>query len=163
MNVSDVYTRGVVATLRSSNLHDAAILMRDFHVGSLIVTDDDPLAGRAVGIVTDRDIVVQALASGADPNEMLVTAVMTPQVEGIAETADRHKALHKMRSLGVRRLAVRGTGGAVVGILAFDDVVDALAVEVGRIADVIRTEREHEVEDVEEIGTAQDTIGMGSA
>src|SRR5574338_560298 len=129
MNVARIYTRSVVAVPRSHTLQQAAILMRDFHVGALLVTEDAPNTDQAIGIVTDRDLVVQALAEGAMPDELRIDQAMTT-----------------MRDAGVRRLAVTGEGGAVVGILSLDDVIDALSIELENVAGVIRSERGHELE-----------------
>ncbi|MGZ5092141.1 MAG: CBS domain-containing protein [Burkholderiales bacterium] len=129
MNVSRVYTRDVIAIPRSTSLKEAARLMCAHHVGSLVITDDPPLDRRALGIITDRDLVVQAVAAGADPNETAVAGVMTPQLARVAESADAHRALEKMAELGIRRLAVTRDSGEIVGILSFDDLVDGFAVE----------------------------------
>jgi len=144
MNVSRVYTRDVIAIPRSTSLKEAARLMCAHHVGSLVVTDDPPLDRRALGIVTDRDLVVQAVAAGADPNETAVADVMTPELARVSESADAHRALEKMAELGIRRLAVTRDSGEIVGILSFDDLVDGFAVEIADLARIIRQERSRE-------------------
>ena len=144
MNVSRIYTRDVIAIPRSTSLRDAARLMSAHHVGSLIVTDDPPLERRALGIVTDRDLVVQAAAAGADPNETPVADVMTPELARVAESADAHRALERMAELGIRRLAVTRDSGEIVGVLSFDDLVDGFAVEIADLARIIRQERSRE-------------------
>ncbi|MBI4206361.1 MAG: CBS domain-containing protein [Betaproteobacteria bacterium] len=121
--------------------------MRQYHVGALLVTEDEPDTDRAIGIVTDRDLVVQAIAEGIGPEALTVDEVMTPEIAGVAESADAHEAMVTMRELGVRRLAVTGEGGALIGILSFDDIVDALSVEMSSLAGVIRSERGREVDE----------------
>jgi CBS domain-containing protein len=123
---------------------EAARLMAAHHVGCLLVTDDPPRDARALGIVTDRDFVVQAVAAGADPKETAVEAVMTPQLARIAENADAHRALEKMAELGIRRLAVTRDSGEIVGVLSFDDLVDGFAVEMADLARIVRQERSRE-------------------
>lgn len=147
MNVARIYTRSVVSVPRSSSLQQAAVLMRQYHVGALLVTEDEPDTDRAIGIVTDRDLVVQAMAEGIGPEALTVDEVMTPEIAGVAESADAHEAMVTMRELGVRRLAVTGEGGALIGILSFDDIVDALSVEMSSLAGVIRSERGREVDE----------------
>ena len=144
MNVSRVYTRDVIAIPQSTSLKDAARLMGAHHVGCLVVTDDPPLEHRAVGIVTDRDLVVQAVAAGADPNETAVADMMTPQLARISESSDAHRALERMAELGIRRLAVTRDSGEIVGVLSFDDLVDGFAVEIADLARIIRQERSRE-------------------
>jgi len=147
VNVARIYTRSVVSVPRSSSLQQAAVLMRQYHVGALLVTEDEPDTDRAIGIVTDRDLVVQAMAEGIGPEALTVDEVMTPEIAGVAESADAHEAMVTMRELGVRRLAVTGEGGALIGILSFDDIVDALSVEMSSLAGVIRSERGREVDE----------------
>ncbi len=144
MKVARIYTRNVVSAARSSTLQEAALLMRDRHVGSLLVSEDEPSGDHAIGIVTDRDMAVLAVAEGFDPQETTLSDIMTPEIAAISRDADAHEAMAVMRKFGVRRLAVTGEDGSIVGVLSLDDVVDALAVELGALADVIRSERDRE-------------------
>jgi len=146
VNVARMCTRSVVSVPRSSTLQQTAELMRRYHVGALLVTEDEPNTDHAIGIVTDRDLVVQAVAEGVDPQDATVDEVMTPEITGVSELADAHEAMVVMREAGVRRLAVTGEGGALVGILSFDDIVDALSIELENLAGVIRSERGKEID-----------------
>lgn len=145
MNVSRIYTRSLIAAQRSNSLQKAAALMRTHHVGALLVTDDEPNSDRAIGIVTDRDLVVQVIADGIAPEKRTIGEVMTPGISTISETSDVHEAIEVMRSDGIRRLAVADEHGTLLGVLSFDDVIDAIAVELSGLADSIRSEREREI------------------
>src|SRR5688572_14252983 len=114
MNIERLYTRKVSTVPQSTTLQAAAELMRDRHIGCLLVTERAPLDHRAIGIVTDRDIVVHAVASGADPVETTIAEVMTSKIARVAHDGDAHDALATMATLGVRRLAVTGDDGAIV-------------------------------------------------
>jgi CBS domain-containing protein len=144
MNVSRIYTRDVIAVPRSTSLKEAARLMAVHHVGSLIVTDDPPAERRALGIITDRDLVVQSMAAGLDCNQTHVGLVMTPELARIGESADAHRALERMAELGIRRLAVTRESGEIVGVLSFDDLVDGFAAEIAVLARIIRQEHTRE-------------------
>jgi CBS domain-containing protein len=144
MKVARIYTRNVISAPRSSTLQEAALIMRDRHVGSLLVTEDEPTADHAIGIVTDRDMAVLAVAEGCDPQNATLADIMTPRIAAIGRDADVHDAMAVMRRHGVRRLAVTGEDGSIVGVLSLDDVIDALAVELSGLADVIRSERGRE-------------------
>ena len=146
MNVSRIYTRSLVAAQRSNSLQMAAALMRRHHVGALLVTDDEPNSDRAIGIITDRDLVVQVIADGISPEKRTIGEVMTPGISTISETSDVHEAIEVMRSDGIRRLAVADEDGTLLGVLSFDDVIDAIAVELSGLADSIRSEREREID-----------------
>ncbi|MGZ5228204.1 MAG: CBS domain-containing protein, partial [Burkholderiales bacterium] len=98
----------------------------------------------AIGIVTDRDLVVQAVAAGADPKETTVAEVMTSQLARVYESADVHRALDTMARYGIRRLAVTADNGEIVGVLSFDDIVDGLAIEMSDLARIVRQERRRE-------------------
>jgi CBS domain-containing protein len=144
MRVERIYTRNVVGAPRSTSLATAAELMRSRHVGSLLVTDDPPEDGRALGILTDRDIVVQAVAEGLDTRGLTVGDVMSPGISYIPEKADLHEALEIMRRSGVRRLVVTHDGGKVAGFLSMDDVIDGLAADMASLAGIVKTERDRE-------------------
>jgi CBS domain-containing protein len=145
MNVSRIYTRSLVASQRSNSLQQAAALMRLHHVGALLVTDDEPNSGRAIGIITDRDLVVQVIADGICPEKRTVGEVMTQGISTISEASDVHEAIEVMRSDGIRGLAVADKDGMLLGVLSFDDIIDAIAVELSDLAGLIRSEREREI------------------
>lgn len=144
MNVDRIYSRNIVSAPRSSSLGEAAALMRQHHVGALLITDDSLNENQVLGFVTDRDLVLQGLAEGVGPEDAAVGDVMTPNIASIASNADIHKAMEMMREHGIRRLAVSDSQ-QLVGVLSMDDIVDALAVETGSLAGILRTEREREV------------------
>ena len=146
MNVDRIYSRNMVRTARSSSLKQAAALMRDHHVGALVVTEDGSGGEREMlGIVTDRDIVLHAVAEGIAPAEAAVGDIMTRAFATVPKTADLHEALEAMRGSGVRRLGVTEADGSLAGIVSLDDVIDALAVELEGLSGVIRSEREREI------------------
>ncbi len=151
MRVDRVYTRKIVGTTRSTSLAEAAELMRTHHVGALLVTNDPPDESTAVGFVTDRDVVVQAVAKGLDPRDLSVGNVMTPVVGTISEKADLHEALELMRGAGVRRLVVTHGGGQVVGILSLDDVIDGIAADMSSLTALVKTEVERERDMMDEM------------
>ncbi|OIQ79175.1 hypoxic response protein 1 [mine drainage metagenome] len=143
MKVQDVYTRGAVHIPQSRNPQEAAVQMRDQHVGALVVTDgmvDD----RLIGIVTDRDIVLKATALGASPLDTLVAEVMTAGAITIDEDAELSDAMQAMFSHGVRRLAVTDGAAGVVGILSLDDVIDALGRDWALLTRILRSEQQRE-------------------
>ena len=133
MTIGAICTRKVITVDREIDIPVAARVMRDNHIGYLVVTDARSGGSVPIGVITDRDIVVKVLAMDVDPHTLTVGDVMTPQPliaandDGIGET------LRRMRQLGVRRVPVVGPGGRVSGVLSIDDVVDHL---VGQLSDV---------------------------
>jgi CBS domain-containing protein len=140
MKIERLYSRNVVTAPRSASLGEAAQLMRRFHVGSIVVIDESSDARRAVGIVTDRDLVLQAMANGIGPGDGAVGEVMHEGLVSIPSGADVFEAIEAMRANGVRRLAVSGPDGALTGVLSLDDVIAGLGVELGSLTNVLGSE-----------------------
>jgi CBS domain-containing protein len=134
MKVERVYTRKVLATTRSASIAEAAAAMRRYRVGALLVMDDSGVAGKPVGIVTDRDLALEGFAAETS----MVGGAMTPVVATISEKSDIHEALETMRAHGVRRLVVTDIAGGVCGILSIDDIVDGLAIDMAAAAAVLK-------------------------
>ena len=143
MKVKDIYTRGTVHIPRSRTLQEAAIQMRDQHIGALIVTDG-AMNDHIAGVVTDRDMVVRAIAKGASPVVTMVGDVMTDGVMTVPQTTDVSDAMQTMFSHGIRRLAVTDHDGGVVGVLSLDDVIQAMSRELSQLASIVRSEQQRE-------------------
>lgn len=143
MNTSDILQRNVVTVRPSDELLWAARLMREKHVGYLVVVEPALLDGtvRPVGVLTDRDIVVTVIAREIDPRSLRVQDVMTskPVVAGADESLAT--ALREMQRIGVRRLPVIGEHGELVGVMSLDDVVATLAAQLHEVAGSIRSEQ----------------------
>jgi CBS domain-containing protein len=131
-----------VATIRASDgIVDAAARMREEHVGDLVVTERRGNVEAPIGILTDRDIVVAVVAKGVTPQDITVGDAMTRDALTIRDTDEIETALREMRRFGVRRTPVVGSRGELVGVLSLDDVIQHFAVQLGRMADVIRIEQ----------------------
>jgi CBS domain-containing protein len=143
MNVGNICKRLVVTIRPTEELTTAAELMRERHVGYLIVTQTEFTSGleKVVGVLTDRDIVVSVLARNTDPRTFRVGDVMTADPVVVTEAESIAKALEKMRRMGIRRLPVVGTRNELVGVLSLDDVIDVLAKELQDVAGLIRNEQ----------------------
>jgi len=136
-----------VATIRADqSVVDAATLMRQEHVGNLIIVESRRGASVPVGILTDRDIVVSVVAKRVAPDSVTVGDAMTRDLLTVRDDASLEFALHEMRRRGVRRVpVVRAASGDLVGIVAADDIIQHLAVQLGRLADLIRLEQRAEL------------------
>jgi CBS domain-containing protein len=140
VKVERVYTRDFVATPRTASLEEAARAMREFHVGTLVVVDSSNGNREVVGIVTDRDLVVRALAEGLDARRTRVEKIMAPVVASVPEDAELDEALGRMRAAGVRRLLVTKADGEPAGIVSLDDAVDGLVAELASLAGLMKNE-----------------------
>ncbi len=144
MRVGDCSTSKVVVARRSTSIGEAARLMREYHIGALIVTGDDKQDVMPVGIVTDRDLVIEILAKEIDPSELTVGDVMSPDLTVAQESDDLFQTLDRMREQGVRRVPVINDRGQLAGILSVDDVLALLASAISRVPQLMRTERNNE-------------------
>lgn len=144
MTVGEICTRRVVIGSRETSIYEAAQLMREYHAGDLVVTDGIHGSRTPVGIVTDRDIVVEVLAEGLNPAGLTVGDIMNASLVTVNEGEGVFGALRQMRSEGVRRAPIVDKTGALVGIVSLDDLLELIAEELGDLVSLIREERKKE-------------------
>jgi CBS domain-containing protein len=136
MNAGEICNREVVFAYRDTSLVEAARLMREHHVGSLVVVVEHGAERVPVGILTDRDIVVAAVAEEGDVRKLSVADVMSAGLFVVREQDGLAEVLRAMREHGVRRVPVVTPSGALAGIIAIDDLLELVAEELG---DFVRT------------------------
>ncbi|HEY8037465.1 MAG TPA: CBS domain-containing protein [Methylobacter sp.] len=144
MPISEFCNRDVVFATREMSLPEAAQLMREYHVGDLVVVDELDGKRMPVGIVTDRDIVVEIIAQSLDLTEFSVGDIMGPQLVSVQEKEGVFETIRLMRSKGIRRIPVVNQEKGLVGIVTADDMLDILAEEITELAKVAPREQEHE-------------------
>ncbi|HEU4601919.1 MAG TPA: CBS domain-containing protein [Steroidobacteraceae bacterium] len=143
MKLQDVCALDVACCTRDTTITTAAKLMREQHVGDLIVIEG--YSERSpIGIVTDRDIVVEVLATGRDPSTTTVGDIMNSNVVVADESEDVSVALERMKMHGVRRLPIVGHEENITGVVSLDDLVKVHAQEAAALADVITKEQNRE-------------------
>jgi len=116
--VADVMTRKVVYLPGDTMLDEAAQAMRDQGIGDVVVTNGPTMSG----MVTDRDIVVRAIAEGLPPQSTTLASIATLELIMVEQSATVDEAVQAMRERGVRRLLVCDADRKVVGILSLSDV-----------------------------------------
>ena len=135
--VADVMSGRPRAVTPETPLTEVAQMMEAEDVGSLPVVDND----RLVGIVTDRDIVVRAIAKGKDPTGMPASAISTRELVTVRPDDDLSDALELMVRHQVRRLAVMGDDERLVGIVSQADVArEAKEKDTGEVVQAISRE-----------------------
>ncbi len=142
--IADICKREVAQAPRNATIQVAAKLMRHCHVGTLVVVDDTPGGRVPVGILTDRDIVIEVDAVDLDPKTITVGDVMAPELVTVRAEEGLLQAAEIMRFKGVRRLPVVDQGGNLAGIISIDDLLEALIEQMTEMARVLGREREHE-------------------
>lgn len=144
MPIGEFCNREVVFATREMNLPEAAQLMREYHVGDLVVVDDVDGKRVPVGIVTDRDIVIEVIAKSLDLDEFSVGDIMSPQLISVQETEGVFETIRLMRAKGIRRIPVINQQGGLAGIVSADDILDLLAEEMAELAKVAPREQQRE-------------------
>lgn len=139
MTVASICKREIVTLDAGASLRDAALAMRAEHVGSLVVTQLIGGAEQAIGVVTDRDLVVDALALDLDPHRTNIGQLAKRHLSAVPGNASLGEAVEIMREAGVRRLLVTEGDGRIVGIVSFDDVLEALAGQISGLAGAVRS------------------------
>lgn len=136
MNAGEVCKPNVVTIGEFDELSAAARLMRERHVGYLVVVETLPIDAKLkpIGVLTDRDIVVGVLARDADIRSLRVGDVMTRNPLVVDEEKSLGYALKEMRGMGVRRIPIVGSAGDLVGVLSLDDVIEVLAKELAGVS-----------------------------
>jgi len=141
MKVGEVCNREVVIVDRQDSILDAARLMRHLHVGNVVVVRDRRSGRVPVGILTDRDIVVEMLAREVDLEAVSIGDAMSFELVTAREEDDLDDTIETMRLHGVRRIPVVNGQGGLEGIFSLDDYIELLAERFGSLAQLIKTEQ----------------------
>ena len=144
MSIGEICNRDVVFTLKSSTVQEGAQLMRQHHVGCLIVVEDGSEPPKPLGVVTDRDLVVEIMAENVPVDRVSIGDVMSDEVALAREDEGVWDVIQRMRVEGVRRMPVVDAGGGLAGIITMDDMVEFLAEEFADLARLMHRERQRE-------------------
>ncbi len=144
MPISEVCNREVVIVRPGETVLEAAQLMRRHHVGDVVVVEERGGRRVPVGIVTDRDIVLEVVAPQLDPAALRVSDIVTSGLVTIKKDAGLFEAIEYMHAKGVRRLPVVDDNGALIGILTLDDLIELLADEMTALARLVKHEQKKE-------------------
>lgn len=145
MTIGEICTRETVIATREMTVAAAAQLMRRHHVGTLVVVDQVNGGKRVpVGIITDRDAVVEVMATGLDPNAITVGDIMEQELVTARENEGVLETMQIMRYKGVRRLPIVGKAGELIGIVSIDDLLEVLAEEFSELAKIFAREQARE-------------------
>jgi CBS domain-containing protein len=144
MKAGELCNREVVTASRGTTVTEAARMMRDHHVGSLVIVEMQDGLTKPIGIITDRDLVIEILAENIDIDSVTLGDVMSFALLKISEQESVFDTAQRMRARGVRRVPVISETGALVGILALDDMLELLSEELSLLARLTSRESEQE-------------------
>lgn len=144
LTTGEICTRNVTIAFRLTPLDGAAQLMRENHVGCLVVVDEISGKRVVVGMLTDRDIVTAVVAADLAPSALRVEDVMTTDLVTTREDDSLIDLMRTMRRKGVRRMPVVGQQDELLGIVTLDDVLAILAEELNLLVAAIDSEGKRE-------------------
>ena len=144
MSAGEFCNREVVIVERNCSVQEAINLMRAAHVGNVVVVDEEKGVRKPVGILTDRDIVVEILAEDVELDVINVGDVMSFKLLTVQEDTPIWETARLMRDRGVRRVPVVNEQGGLEGIISVDDIIDLLAELLSDLAGLITREQKRE-------------------
>lgn len=147
MNAGSICNRTVTVAEREMPLREAAQLMRDQHVGSLVVVDDTGAGRIVVGMLTDRDIVTQVVAKALDVDKLLVEDVIGAELVTAAQTDSIKDVLAVMKRKGLRRVPIVTAERVLVGLVALDDILPLMAEQLRDMASIVDSAYRRELKD----------------
>lgn len=133
MKAGEFCNREVIVIGKDESVADAAALMRDHHVGSVVVVDDSGGVREPVGILTDRDIVIEFVARDVDPSDVAIGDAIAYELVMVPDDAGLFETIEHMHRNGVRRMPVVDGNGALVGIFACDDALELITEQLGNL------------------------------
>ena len=137
MNIGTLCSRHLITIATGAPLSEAAGLMREAHVGAVVVTEGGTSRPRVVGIITDRDIVRAQLGRTADLSSLSAAEAMTRDPLVFPEEESIDGAIAHLRARGVRRAPVVRADGTPVGLISVDDLLRHLAGKLSGLAGIV--------------------------
>lgn len=145
MPIGEVCVRDVVVADKTTTIQEAARLMRQHHVGNLVVVDAPNGNRSPSGIVTDRDIVISVVATRLDPAVFTLGDLVMQELVTAREDQGIFETIQQMRANGIRRMPIVNLHNNLVGIVSVDDLIQLLAVELSELGKLISREQAKEV------------------
>ena len=140
MTAGRLCTRVLATAAPDETIRKAAQRMTEYDVGALVVLKEER-GTRAVGVLTDRDIVVRCVAEQLDPERVTVSEIMTTPVFMVRDETPINEALARMAAAGTRRLVVVAEGDRVAGVLTLDDILGDMVWETSAIGKLLQKQQ----------------------
>ena len=141
MRVGEICNQEVITIAADESAQAVAVRMRKEHVGDVVVVED---GRKPVGIVTDRDLVLEVMAPGLDPADLAAREIASSPLFTVGAQDELFAAMEIMETKGVRRVPVVQADGSLLGLLTVDDVRELLAGLETQLAGVVNRQRKEE-------------------
>ena len=140
MTAGEYCNREVIIVEPTISVTEAAVLMSRHHVGDLVVVEKTGGQARPVGIITDRDIVIEVVAQKIDPDSLTVNDIMSTDPVSVVEATSLLDTLDLMKQHGIRRMLVVDDSGSLQGLLTADDAIELIAEQLSDLIQLVNRE-----------------------
>ena len=140
MTVGNYCEQNLALLTRDASLQEAAMMMRIHHLGEVIVIDIVNGKNIPVGVVTDRDLVIEIMALDVDVEQISVGNIMSIELKTVPEDYSLSETLDIMQQHGVRRLPVVDSGGVLKGLIDMETILKVLCQDLGKLLELINTD-----------------------
>lgn len=144
MLAGEYCNRNVTVVSKQDSIVKAAKIMRESHVGDVLVCESRDGDRIPVGILTDRDIVIEVVAKEIDPDLLVIDDVMSFKLVTAHEDDDLMSVIKRMRINGVRRIPIVNKKNALIGILSADDILEVVSEQLLDLEKIIENEYKKE-------------------
>ena len=144
MLLKEICTPDVIYCTAETTVVAAARLMRERHVGDIVIIEEAEDGETPIGLITDRDLVVEVIAKERDPAKVRVREIMRAPMVVAHTSEEAHHALERMKVHGVRRIPVMDEHKRLAGIVCLDDLLKRLAADAVALAAVVSREQDQE-------------------
>ncbi len=145
MRAGEICNREVVVIGEDKSITEAARVMREYHVGDVVIVQEKYGKQVPTGILTDRDIALEIVARGTNPESLSAGDAMSFELITVDEDDDLLHVIEIMRDKGIRRVPVVDPNNALIGILTVDDILNLLSEIFVDIVHLVDLQRRREV------------------
>lgn len=144
MKIEEICTREVIIANRNDSVLEIAKLMRQYHVGDVIIVEHRDDQNVPIGIITDRDIVLELVAKEINASSVTAGDIMTEDLLIVHRADQLSDVIQKMQSKGVRRAPVIDEKGGLVGIITEDDLIEIIGEQLDSLVSLVNREEHRE-------------------
>ena len=144
MNIGSVCNRDVIVAWPDCSIQEAVKMMREYNVGDLIIAKSRNTECIPIGILTDRDIVVEVLAEDVPLEAVDIKDIMSSNLMTANENEELFNVIKLMRKKGIRRVPVINDQGVLVGIFAMENMLEIIAESMRDLVTLVHNENTHE-------------------
>lgn len=145
LHAKDICRSDVVTADEHTSLYEVSRLMRQYHIGDVVITRSGNSGQAPIGMITDRDIVVRGIACDVALDEVAAGDLSAQDLVTVRPEADIFEIVSTMNAHAVRRVVV-GNDAGYIGIITFDDILWALSLLVSNLSAVTERQIQRESE-----------------